>query len=233
MTSPILRHISAIVWQVTGNEWGPRGKWALESGYTNVNSKVQSNKHTHELSEKEKCPLGIQCLAKWGLYWPTLYQVWLRRYRSRQGQHQGHCIVECQVLEVRDSTKPRSLLSPVPARRSVQLKYWAHTQRSMLLYEALGKNVTWASVKLRDCPECEVFPHSSIGEGLTAEFLSVSWNVWVWVTPSHNSAYSEGLPELCWRQPLSSPLPMCLSFKNDHMYWLFPRAVSSVLTDPS
>ena len=33
-----------------------------------------------------------------------------------------------------------SWLSPVPARRSVQLKYWAHTQRSMLLYEALGKN---------------------------------------------------------------------------------------------
>lgn len=108
-----------------------------------------------------------------------------------------------------------------------------HTHREAC-YSMKHSERTWLGPQWSYGPAQNVkSSHTARREGLTAEFLSVSWSIWVWVTSSHSPTYSEGLPELCWRQPLSSPLPMCLSYKSDHMYWLFPRAGSSVLTDPS
>lgn len=92
-------------------EWvGATGKMSPRIRLYKCNSRVWSPKHTHELSEKEKCPLGIHCLAKWGLYWPTSYQAMTEEIPF-QGRHQGHWIVECQLLEVKDSTEPCSLLT--------------------------------------------------------------------------------------------------------------------------
>ena len=112
------------------------GKWALESGYANVIPKYgllsipMSCKWERKVSVRDSIPGKVRSLLT------NLVSSYDWRDTQFQSCHQEHsCTVECQLLEVKDSIEPHSLLTLIRACQICPIEVLnTHTEKRVTLW---------------------------------------------------------------------------------------------------